>query len=110
MAKTESRTQDTENRIERRYKLIFISDRVILQMIKGLFGYECLHLPDVSECLPDDSQIMSVHFDYSMASFAFVVYSSKFDVVPDGAMIPTLKVNVDYKFRTIKLPKDEEKS
>jgi len=97
-----------EIRIERRYKLIYISDRVILKMIKGLFGYECLNLPDVSECLPDDAQVMSVHFDYERASFAFVVYSTTFDVVPAGAMIPALIVDVDYKYKTIRLPKDEE--
>lgn len=107
MAKVDASKKEKETRIERRCKLLYISDRVILKMIKGLFGYECVHLPDVSECLPEDAQIMSVHFDYSMASFAFVIYSSTFDVVPDGAAIPALKVLVDYKYRTIRLPKDE---
>lgn len=107
MAKKDASKKEKETRIERRYKLIYISDRIILKMIKGLFGYGCVHLPDVSECLPEDSQVMSVHFDYSKASFAFVIYSSAFDVVPDGAAIPAIKVDVDYKYRTIRLPKDE---
>ena len=108
MAKTDVVEKEGKIRIERRCKLLYVSDRIILQIIKGFFDYEFLNLPDFSDCLPEDVQVMAVQYDLSRASFTIVIYSSTFDIVADGATIPELEVDVDYRYRIIRLPKDEK--
>lgn len=49
--------------------------------------------------LPEDSQLVSVGFDYARLGFFFVIISSSFDPVPLGALAPEIKV----EWRIVKL-------
>ena len=82
----------------RRRKAIRISDRFLADLFReGARTYRV-----VKDAVPADAQVVSVHFDFSMAPamIFMLVESDSFDEVPEGQPWPIL----DPKMETIAIP------
>ncbi|MGA1979476.1 MAG: hypothetical protein ABSG99_02770 [Sedimentisphaerales bacterium] len=97
-----------KDKLERRFKILYIDQQIILNMVAGLYKHEYVKLPDFSSMLPEDATVLDVRFDFERLSFGFLVYSKTFQIVPQFAIIPAMDSSADFQYKTIKLPKDEK--
>lgn len=74
--------------MERRLKIFHISTD-ILESFFNWRNEDSILLP-VFEGIPEDAHINHVYYDALRMSFAAVIFSNDFDVVPDGYPVPSV--------------------
>lgn len=73
---------------ERRYKLIHVPHDMVRLIITGI-THEFMEVP-VRQPLPDDFHVVDVHYDLEYRGFSVCMWSSEWDIVPDGERVPYL--------------------
>lgn len=93
-----------------RLKIARMTAKDVLQMAIGFrrvadaIAVPCL--PDI----PEDAELLSVHFDYAYGAFNFVLFHPSFAEVPDGGMIPCEERPLTHVYKTVRieLPQAED--
>jgi len=83
---------------ERRYKMVFVNPQILLGFMQNILEKEFdTYLPDLS-CLPKDSQVLEIYYDYTRHCFGFLIYSREFDIIPGKCEIPAIeRFDCEYK-------------
>lgn len=68
---------------ERRYMILSVDIEVVGRLFQGL-----LDIGDVF--LPGDARVVAVHNEWERRALGFIIWSTSYDIVPEGHMIPHL--------------------
>lgn len=77
-----------KSKLERRFKILPIDQQLILEMVVGLYRPEYISLPDFSDCLPEGSQVLDVHYNLEHLEFDFLIHNKAFEIVSNFAAVP----------------------
>lgn len=78
----------TTYRQERRIRVVNITTRFFFDVVKhGLHGPV-----NILQGMPEDAELIEIHYDFLRDCFAFLVGSATFDPVPPGHAYPEIEV------------------
>ena len=82
--------------LESRFKYLYVSDRLIMQMVEGLYECDCIKLPNFKD-LPEGYAVVAVEYDFSRQGFVFKIYHPSFPIQDIGMRGEIIDSAVDYK-------------
>jgi len=93
---------------ENRYKLLYVPSTLIFMFIRGINKNATnLLIPDFSNILPEDAEVVAVQEDFSRLSFVFKVFSKSFENTPIGEKYPILYAVQEITYKLLKVEKIE---
>lgn len=89
-------------KLDRRKRVFYVPENYVLQLLsRGLAKHNVIMVPEPLG-LPDTASVVGVWSDWSRNAFAVVVHDQSFDDVPDGEVIPEIKIDWSYAHLAIK--------